>query len=84
MQTMTFSRKNLLTILSIVLIGFSVLASCTETDPQQGMPGHMTLPRITILKWTLRDYERLRLGVDKSQKCGIIGVNGQEDELPYI
>jgi len=55
MQTMILSRKNpitkkLITIISIVLIGFSVLASCAETDPQQGMPGHMTLPRITIFK----------------------------------
>lgn len=49
MQIITFSRKNLLTMISIILIGFSVLASCAETDPKQGMPGHMTLPRIINL-----------------------------------
>jgi hypothetical protein len=43
MNTLTFQRPNhaVISILLIVLLCLSVLASCVENDPQQGMPGHM-------------------------------------------
>jgi hypothetical protein len=46
MQTARLTKSNVLSIISLILIGFIVFAACVESDPQQGMPGHMTFPRI--------------------------------------
>jgi hypothetical protein len=52
MQTLKLNKINrafISALLALVLL-LPVFASCVESDPQQGMPGHMVSPNITLGK----------------------------------